>query len=169
MVLTVNNIDRQAQVVLTTEQLVEHSNLSKSQLMIWMGQQLETESPLYNMVLCFYLQEIIDTECFQQAFSTLISSSDALRTIIETVNGIPQQRVLDQLDYQIEIVDLSNESVPEQALADWIAIHNKQQFNLSQCSFESTLLYTGNGQTVWYFNQHHLTTDAWSISLIYKN
>jgi amino acid adenylation domain-containing protein/non-ribosomal peptide synthase protein (TIGR01720 family) len=155
--------------VITADQLSERSNLTHSQLMIWMGQQLEPESPLYNMALCFRFDGAIDPALFQSAFSKLVSYSDALRTVIDVSDGVPMQRVLDRLDYQVEIVDLGDEEDPQQALSDWIEVHNGQGFDLSRCSFESTLLLTGEGHSVWYLNQHHLTTDAWSVSLIYKN
>ena len=33
---------------------------------------------------------------------------------------------------------------------------------------DSTLVRVGDGDTVWFLNQHHLTTDAWSTSVIYR-
>lgn len=170
MICSVSNPDNTASV--TADQLSERSNLTRCQLMIWTGQQLEPDIPLYNMALCFHLNGFVDPSHFQSAFSTLVSNSDALRTVFNMVDGVPMQRVLDRLDYQVDIIDLierGDSDDPHQALSDWVEVHNRQKFDLSRCCFESTLLLTGEGRSVWYLNQHHLTTDAWSTSLIYRS
>lgn len=153
----------------TADHLIERSNLTHSQLMIWMGQQLEPQSPLYNMAWCFSFDGIVDANHFQRAFSRLVSCSDALRTVIEIVDGVPMQRVLDRFDYQIAVIDLRNENDSQRVLSDWMEVHNRQRFDLSLCCFESSLLLTGDGNSIWYLNQHHLTSDAWSTSLVYRN
>ncbi|MBO0800030.1 MAG: non-ribosomal peptide synthetase, partial [Blastocatellia bacterium] len=69
------------------------SNLSRNQLLVWTGQKLQPDVPLYNMVHTFTISGAVDAKHLQNAFQTLLNSSDALRTVIEEIDGIPQQRV----------------------------------------------------------------------------
>ena len=48
------------------------SNLSKSQLLIWIGQKRHPDAPLYNTVLIFRITGKVDPAAFQMAFQTLI-------------------------------------------------------------------------------------------------
>jgi hypothetical protein len=75
---------------------------------------------------------------------------------------VPRQRVCESFDYEVAIIELS-----EPELDAWVAEHAKQEFDLSGCLFESTLIRLADDDYVWFFNQHHLTTDAWSTSLIF--
>ncbi|MEO0870289.1 MAG: condensation domain-containing protein, partial [Cyanobacteria bacterium J06642_11] len=43
-----------------------------------------------------------------------------------------------------------------------------QCLNLETGLFDSALLQLAPDQFVWYFNQHHLITDNWSVSLLYR-
>ena len=85
----------------------ESSNLTQNQFLMWMGQQWSPETPLYNMVFTFTIDGEIVPKTFRAAFQTLISRSDALRTIIEVIDGIPYQRILPHLPYLMEVNDLS--------------------------------------------------------------
>ena len=70
--------------------ILERSNLTQSQFLIWLGQKLNVDSPLYNMVHTFTINGEISPAIFRQAFQTLIDKSDALRTVIEEIDGTPQ-------------------------------------------------------------------------------
>jgi hypothetical protein len=91
----------------THGELLESSNLTQNQFLMWMGQQRSPEAPLYNMIFTFTIDGEIDPETFQAAFQTLVDRSDALRTVFEEIGGVPQQRVLPYLPYQVEFIDLS--------------------------------------------------------------
>ncbi|MGB0389902.1 MAG: condensation domain-containing protein, partial [Ardenticatenaceae bacterium] len=67
--------------------LWECSNLTKRQLLIWMGQKLNPEVPSYNMMMTFTIKGEIQPGRFLEAFQALIDHTDALRTVIEEVNG----------------------------------------------------------------------------------
>lgn len=138
--------------------------LTRSQLMMWTGQNLQPSDPLYNMVLTFRLRGHIDEAAFRAAFRALLDNSDALRTTFVVRSGVPRQRILDSFDYDLPVIELE-----ESAVQAWISEHAEQDFDLSTCLFESVLIRLSHDDYVWFFNQHHLTTDAWSTSLIFAN
>jgi len=144
------------------------SNVSKSQLLIWMGQKLHPDVPLYNTVLIFRITGKVDPAAFQMAFQTLIDQSDTFRTVINERNGVPQQRIIPDVPYTMELLDFSSLMNPETAFRNWLDQRRKFQFNLAESLFDSALIRMAADQYIWYLNQHHLMTDVWSSTLVYR-
>jgi len=144
------------------------SNLSRSQLMIWTGQQLNPGVPLYNMAFRFDLHGDIDVEIFQSAFQTLVNDCDAMRTVFVEQAGVPQQHVQPLMSYRLELVNLVEEPDVASTVEQWILQRCQQDFDLGVCCFDSALIRTGSASFVWFLNQHHLTMDAWSTAVIYR-
>ncbi|MBM1106805.1 amino acid adenylation domain-containing protein [Aurantibacter crassamenti] len=143
------------------------NSLTKSQSLLWIGQEMEPESPMYNMVLSFDFNGEIEVDHFKTAFQKVINESDALRTVFIKKQNRPTQKVLNEFIYEMEVLDFSSTSKPEEAYKIWEQKRTKHIFNLAKCLFDSVLIKISNSQFIWYFNQHHLTTDAWSTSVIY--
>ncbi|MEM9921369.1 MAG: amino acid adenylation domain-containing protein [Bacteroidota bacterium] len=142
--------------------------LTNSQLLLWTGQELSPESPLYNMALSFDIAGAIDVTHFRKAFQLLISRCDAMRTVFRVVEGTPKQQVLADMEYALELIDLSEAEGQEQQLRDWFDDRTQLKFNLSECLFDAVLIKLSDQRFIWYFNQHHLITDAWAVSVQYK-
>lgn len=149
---------------LKNNEAVECLPLTRSQLMIWTGQRLQPTEPLYNMVLAFRIHGRLCPDSFCSAFQTLVANSDALRTEFVIREGVPYQRVRENFSYEMRVVD----DLPVGGLDDWIREHAAHAFALDGCLFESTLVRLAEDDFLWFFNQHHLTTDAWSTSLVFK-
>jgi amino acid adenylation domain-containing protein/non-ribosomal peptide synthase protein (TIGR01720 family) len=142
--------------------------LTRSQLSIWTGQRLQPGEPLYNMILSFEIRGPVDPGLFQQAFQKLVDDSDALRIVIDSEDEVPRQRFRFPFSYRVEVVDFSTEREPRQALETWIDERRQRDFDLGECLFESTLLKLDSACYVWYFNQHHLSTDASTTALLFQ-
>jgi amino acid adenylation domain-containing protein len=147
---------------------VPDTNLTRSQLLIWTGQQLNPEAPLYNMAMAFELKGEVDTIHFHKSFQKLVDSSDALRTVFYTEEGIPRQRLLASYTVQPDTIDWTQASGNEEELADWLKRRSKRNFDVSQPLFDSVLIKLANDHFIWFFNQHHLITDGWSVTLLYR-
>jgi amino acid adenylation domain-containing protein len=145
------------------------SNLTRSQFLLWMGQRMHPGVPLYNMVLAFTIDGRLDPIHFQQAFQALADRSDALRTVVEEVDGVPRQRVRAPFPYEIEQVDLSAAPDAEEVLREWVRARAARPFELSERLFDTALVRMPADRTVWFLNQHHLITDGWSTALVYRN
>lgn len=150
-----------------SDDLAAQSNLTTAQRLLWLGQKLAPESPLYNMAFLFELAGEIEPSHFQAAFQTLVQRSDVLRTIVDEIDGIPQQRVLPHLEYEVSVLDFSHEADPQAAVRDWAEARSQKLFNLSERLFETVLIQLGPERFVWYLNQHHLITDIESVRRIY--
>lgn len=148
--------------------IYERANLTKNQLLVWLGQKLQPEVPLYNVAVTFEFSGKIDPLHFRKAFQTLVDSSDALRTAIEETGGVPQQKVLDRLPYEMEYLDFSALTDPEAALDEWAERRCRVLFDLRDRLFDSALLKIAEDRFVWYWCQHHIVTDGAAILLIYR-
>jgi len=139
-------------------------SLTQSQLLIWTGQQLNPDMPLYNQVFAFSIEGKLDPLLFRKAFQWLVQSSDAMRTVFPVVDGIPSQKVLDQMDPKLELLDWSEAEVSEHSLEDWLTRCSQTIFDLTNRCFDSTLIKLSDDEFIWYLNQHHIITDAWGVS-----
>ena len=143
--------------------------LTRSQHLIWTGQQLQPDEPLYNMVLSFAIDGPVDPTVFAAAFDRLVQHADALRITFEEHDGVPRQRVNDRLHARLEHVDLSRNDDVDNALDEWQRARARKLLDPSECLFDACLVRLSATRWVWYFNQHHLTTDAWSTSVLFKH
>jgi amino acid adenylation domain-containing protein len=146
--------------------IYERSNLTRTQLLFWAGQKLRPEAPLYNVPYAFYLKGEIDYDHFQNAFQTLLNSSDALRTVICEFDGIPQQSVAPEFPYTVEFWDFSDCADPGAAAGDWLAARSRLRFDLRRGLFDCALVKLSERQFVWFLNVHHIIVDGRSIELI---
>lgn len=150
------------------EEIAGRTNLSRAQFLIWMGQRLFPDSPLYNMVLRFTIEGALDEEAFRRAFAALVDGSDAMRTVIDVTEGMPHRRVVASSPVELELVDFSGDTDPERSLAAWIEARATRRLDPAVALFDSALARLDPGRWVWYLNQHHLITDGWSTALTYR-
>ena len=141
--------------------------LTHAQQLLWAGQQLQPQHPLYNMALVFRIHGEVDINAFSVAFQTLVASADAMRIVIHDVNGSAKQSILESATSSLQHIDLSNEDDPSTALERWAKTRSCQNFDLGKTLYDSALIRLGSDDFAWYFNQHHLVTDAWSMAVIF--
>lgn len=144
------------------------SELTRSQLLLWTGQKLHPEAPLYNMALTFAIDGPLEPALFRQAFQALVDRSDALRTVIVEEAGVPRRHVRAAMPAPVDVVDLSSAPDPEAALRRWAGERAARRFDLERCLFDAVLLRLADDRYAWYLNQHHLITDGWSATLVYR-
>lgn len=144
------------------------SNLTKLQLLYWVGQKLRPASPLFNTILKFTFHVEIKPQLFAQAFQVVAESSDALCSIIKEVNGVPQQQTVKRPFRSLDYIDFSQHPTPTQALQDWLETHRTTPLDLETCLFDTALLKLAPDCYVWYLNLHHMITDAGASFLVYE-
>lgn len=143
--------------------------LTSSQLLIWTGQKLYPDDPLYNMVLVFTLHQPIDEARFSNAFDRLIERHDGLRIVIEEEAGQPFQRIRNRDNPSVHFLDVSSEVDPAQYARKWVEHRARQPFDLSRNLVDAALIRLGPSHFQWFLNQHHLCTDGWTASLMLKS
>ena len=142
--------------------------LTRGQQMMWTGQRLQADDPLYNMALCFEIDGVVEPTLFRAAFQALVARCDNLRTVLDGDPEAPRQRVCDQRPYEVALVDLSDRPDPRQALRAWSEDRARHRLDLFQCSFDSVLLKLGEARHAWFYNQHHVMTDASAVAVLFE-
>ena len=147
------------------DQLLPRTNLTKNQLLVWAGQTLEPDIPLYNIGGMLRIEGEFYPEHAGRAFQALIDASDALRTVIEDVDGVPHQKVLPHFDFEVELHDLSTEPDPDAALETWAKKQCQMPFDLAERLFRAAIVKSAEREHALFIVQHHLISDAWSFGL----
>ncbi|MGI9615683.1 MAG: condensation domain-containing protein, partial [Acidimicrobiales bacterium] len=126
-------------------------------MMIWTGQMLDPDVPLYNMAHAFTVETDIDIDAFGRAFTALVAGSDALRTVIQEHDGSPAGRVLTADaalgEAALPYIDLSASQDPDAAASRWLEQRARLRFDLSERLYDSALIRLGPRRHVWYLNQ----------------
>ena len=143
-------------------------NLTRSQFLVWVGQKLNPDAPLYNMAITYQINGPLDLTVMQSAYQKVVDQSDALRTIIEEIDGVPMQRVLPRIVYEIKVLDYKKKSDPLAACEIWAQLQCKNIIDIEECMFDCALIRVADDITVWYINQHHLVVDGWSTTVLFK-
>ncbi|RZW12810.1 MAG: hypothetical protein EX260_12140, partial [Desulfobulbaceae bacterium] len=110
----------------------------------------------------------IEASIFSSAFQRVIDKSDALRTIFLERNGEPFQRIIDELRFDTELIDISESSSPDETAELLLKQRAQTQFVLDERMFDSALFQLDSDRYIWFINQHHLICDAWSCAVLHQ-
>lgn len=157
-------LDREA----GTPQVRVGGALTASERLIWTGQQLETSSPLYNMALCIEIPAPLDVHAFSRAFQQLVACTDALRTCFVEEDGQPRRVVRPALSARVEHLQIPQTAMDDAALATMLEARTRRLFPLDGVLFDCTLVERAPARFLWFLNQHHLITDAWSVGILHR-
>lgn len=141
--------------------------LTQSQELIWMGQKMNPNVPLYNVPYAFEINGNISVRDFETAMQALIDRTDILRTIFYEENGKVTQKVLTEFSFQLEILDFTRNSKGP-SVKQWLAKKSEINFDFSQPLFDTAILKIDEEKYIWYLNLHHLITDATTAVLIFN-
>ncbi len=143
--------------------------LSFTQKRLWVINQLEPDSPAYNLFGRMRLIEKIDLEMVQHIFTKLLYRHESLRTSFSEINGHPVQIVHDQIDLTIDVEDLSDLSAAEQ-IAQVEGISKQEflrPFDLEKAPLVRVKLVRLNESTFEIiYVMHHIITDGWSMEIL---
>ncbi len=144
------------------------SELTVSEQLIWTGQRLDPAAPLYNMALAIEIATAIDVPAFLLAFQRLVDETDALRTSFVETNGHPRRVVRQGVPGQVELLCLPDREVDDASVTAILEARTRRAFVLDDVLFDCCLIERGPERFVWYLNQHHLITDAWSVGVLHR-
>ena len=145
-----------------------NSNLTKLQMIYWVGQSLRPSSPLFNVIVTFRLNAPIDVPLFSKAFATVVQGSDSLRTVVREEAGVPQRVILPDPPQPLGLVDFSNDTDPEASLRQWLNVRSQQALEINKCVYDVVLIKLAEDAYCCYVNQHHMIVDAASVFIIYR-
>jgi hypothetical protein len=143
--------------------------LSFAQQRLWFLDQLEPESPLYNVPHIVRMTGKLDIAVLHRTLNEIVRRHETLRTRFETVDDQPVQVIAGELKLELEVRDLSSlpsaERVEE---ARRLAMEEvKRPFRLSAGPLlRPTLLTLDEQDHVLILNTHHIISDRWSLGVL---
>ena len=141
--------------------------LSFAQQRLWFLEQLEPNSPLYNIPCVTRLKGPLKTEALEKAIQSVIERHESFRTRFASRNGAPEQYIDAQADSAIQYVDLTGAS--EEQLRAAVREEIKRPFHLGSVPLlRSTLYRLGPEEHVLVLNMHHIISDEWSLKILFS-
>jgi len=143
----------------------EYYKLSYAQRRLWIICQFEDESTAYNLPNALALHHRFNIPVFEQAFQTLASRHEGLRTVFISAEGEPQQKIIEDFRFKLEQEDLSDvdEGVKEEKAKNLFMTFFEKPFDLEKGPlFRVKTVRLSDEMVLLFFVIHHLVTDGWS-------
>ncbi len=135
--------------------LTPRRSLTPSQELIWTSQRLQPESPHQNMALITRFDAPIDPDRFLRAVDSVADRSDALRTTVREVDGVPHPGMAASTPSPCTV-----QRIDESLLDQWLQERIAQPIDIASAAYESVLLDHGSDRWSWFVNVHHIVIDA---------
>ncbi|TQV86009.1 non-ribosomal peptide synthetase [Aliikangiella coralliicola] len=147
--------------------------LSFAQERLWFINQLEPDSASYNIPGAVSIKGVLDTQHVEKALKVIIARHDNLRTVFPSENGSARQLILDELNFELKVIDLSQEEsseTREERAAQACLNDAVKPFNLATGPLiRSMVIKVEPEKHLFLLNMHHIISDGWSMGvLIYE-
>lgn len=141
--------------------------LSAAQHGIWLGQQFDLRSPVYNAAECTELRGPVDPALFEAAVRQAVGEAEALHARFVPGEGGPRQLLGSQPDWALHVADLSEAPDPWAAAQAWMREELARPVDLSRGPlFAQALLKAAPDRFLWYQRVHHIALDGYGFSLM---
>lgn len=141
--------------------------LSSAQKRIYVLHEFEPRQISYNIPSAWWVTGVLDQERLRRAMDQLIRRHASLRTSFINVDGVPVQRIQEQVNLAITHI-----KAPEEGEVGLEKLVNKfvQPFNLEQAPlFRVGLVRFGVEKCLLIFDIHHIVADGISINVLFDN
>ena len=139
----------------------EYYSVSSAQRRIYYASSLDNDSLLYNIAGGIILDKTLDVNRLEKCFNTIINRHESLRTYFEIVDGDIVQKILDKVDFKLE-VENSNSNDFDKLFNDFV-----KPFNLNKAPlFNAKLINLSNNKSFLLLNMHHIISDGTSLSIL---
>lgn len=145
--------------------------LSFAQQRLWFLDQLEPNSPFYNIPAALEISGALNVTALEKSINEIVKRHESLRTIFKSRSGKPYQEILPEAPVVLEVQDLSGMETEEQEnhIQKLAREEAQKPFNLSEGPlFRVSLVKTGETAHVIFFNMHHIISDGWSVNVLVK-
>lgn len=142
-------------------------DLTATQHAIWLAQHIYPEHTMYNVGGYALIRGRVSYEVVRQAIGILVATSDVFSLRFTTVAGNPRQSFDADFSYDLDYVDFSGHSHPDQACLQWIEQDFGRHLPVTGKLFQTTLLRGATG-SYWYVKMHHLLADGYALSLVFN-
>ncbi|HVG19910.1 MAG TPA: condensation domain-containing protein, partial [Blastocatellia bacterium] len=143
--------------------------LSFAQQRLWFFDELQPNSPFYNIPGAVRFKGDLDVSVLQRAFKEIVRRHASLRTTFTSIEGRPAQRINPDVDWEFPIIDLRALDARERAAQASALLDQeaRRPFVLSEGPlFRGSLLKLSEDEHILVLNMHHIISDGWSIGIV---
>ncbi|RKG76773.1 amino acid adenylation domain-containing protein, partial [Corallococcus exercitus] len=145
--------------------------LSFAQQRLWLMDQLEPGSALYNVPVAVRLEGHLRAEVLERALQEVVHRHEALRTTFAQVEGTPVQVIHPDSHQPLALVDLTNvpEAQRESETRARVEAEMRQPFDLHTGPLLRTRLFKlSEREHVLVVTMHHIVSDGWSLGVLVR-
>ncbi|HEX6351902.1 amino acid adenylation domain-containing protein [Actinophytocola sp.] len=144
--------------------LANASPLTAAQQRLWFLMQADPHTVAYNLSVGLRVRGPLDVARLENALNAVIARHDSLRTVFETVRGVPCQRVLAAKPRHMSIMD-ADEAELDAVLRGLARV----PFDITAEVVRLALVRLGAEHHVLLVSLHHLVADGWSSRLFVRD
>ena len=142
---------------------------SYTQQRLWLLDQIEGKSAVYNMPSIWFLEGSLNVLALKQAISEIIRRHEVLRTNFQMLEDQAVQVIAESVSFELPIWELSGLIDPVKLspeIEQLIREETKRPFDLAHdLLLRGKLLRFGSEQHILLLTMHHIVSDAWSIGI----
>jgi amino acid adenylation domain-containing protein/FkbM family methyltransferase len=146
--------------------------LSFAQERVWFMEQLEGESPAYNIPAVLRLRGPLDEKALAHSLTEIVRRHEVLRTTFPLMNGDARQLIGPAPEaVPLPLIDLQHMPEPAQSMEVRRLIDEEAQraFNVAVGPLlRTTLLRLAAESHVLLLTMHHIVSDGWSIGIFIR-
>jgi amino acid adenylation domain-containing protein/non-ribosomal peptide synthase protein (TIGR01720 family) len=145
--------------------------LSFAQQRLWFIDQLQPNSPAYNIPAAVRLTGQLDLAALQRSLNDIVRRHEALRTTFVAVAGQPEQVIAPAQTVALTVLDLGalHAYERETAVYQLTMAEARRAFDLARGPLlRTTLLRVGTHEHVIVLILHHIIADGWSIGVFIR-
>ncbi|MFY0566288.1 myxochelin non-ribosomal peptide synthetase MxcG [Archangium lansingense] len=141
--------------------------LSAAQHGIWLGQQFDLASPVYNAGECIEIRGPVDPALFEAAVRQAVGEAEALHSRFVSEGEGPGQFLAPRQDWTLHVADLSGTQEPWDAAQAWMREDLARPVDLRRGPlFAEALFKAAPDRFFWYQRAHHIALDGFGFSLM---
>ncbi|SHM86439.1 non-ribosomal peptide synthetase [Actinacidiphila paucisporea] len=147
----------------------EHFELTMAQRGVWYGQQVEPDSPKYNIAECLEIRGGLDEALFALAVDEAVARYDSLNVEFAVEDGVVRQRVVGRPsagNRRLRLVDVSGAEDPAAEAERYMARDSATVDRLDAPQHHFALLRLGPELHHWYIRYHHIAIDGLGGSML---
>uniref|UniRef100_A0A486XMR9 Non-ribosomal peptide synthase n=1 Tax=Rheinheimera sp. BAL341 TaxID=1708203 RepID=A0A486XMR9_9GAMM len=145
--------------------------LSFAQERLWFLEQFEGPSSTYHLQGTFKIYGFLDHLLLQKSLRNIIQRHHILRTSFHEIDGRAVQKIHEDIQFDIPVVDISNSREKDHAaiIKQRLSEEVKKPFDLTCPPLIKMLLFRMTPtEHLLFYKKHHLVTDGWSFSIFAK-
>ncbi|HEX8556987.1 MAG TPA: amino acid adenylation domain-containing protein [Pyrinomonadaceae bacterium] len=143
--------------------------LSFAQQRLWFLNQLQPDSPFYNVPDTYRLTGRLDARVLERCFDALVRRHETLRTTFRTVDGEPRQFINEPAPFSLPVLDLAGLPAEERE-AEALRLAEEEARRLFDLTrdpmLRARLLRLGDEEHLLLMSMHHIASDGWSRGIL---